>query len=259
MPNPKTILVTGVNGQLGQSLKCISAHYPDYLFSFISRDELNLSQDDSITAYFQQNKFDIIINCAVDKAEQEPEWADTINYIAVKKLAETVRNHGLILIHISTDDVFDGTNYRPYVETDPNNPQSIYGASKFKCEQVMQAIAPNGCMIRTSWVYSEYGNNFVKTTLKSGQKLDKLTVIFDQVGSPTYDLDLAPSIMHMVNNTDYFDNKHDCPIYHYSNEGVCSWYDFAKSVFELSNINCVVSPIETKGYPTPRHCLIIVY
>lgn len=176
MPNIKSILVTGANGQLGQSLRSISAQNQEYQFHFVTRDELDLSDAENISTYFQKNRFDLIVNCAaytaVDKAEEEPELADAINHLAVKKLAEITKEHELVLIHISTDYVFDGTNHRPYVETDPVNPQSNYGASKLKGEQAIQAVMPTGCIIRISWVYSEFGSNFVKTMLKLGQERD---------------------------------------------------------------------------------------
>ncbi len=249
----KTILVTGVNGQLGQSLMLISVKYPQYQFSFTGRDDLDLSRTDSITDYFQQNRFDYIINCAaytaVDNAESEPELADKINHIAVKKLAEVAKEHEATLVHISTDYVFDGTSHRPYIETDNTNPQSVYGASKLKGEKAIQEIKPKGCIIRTSWVYSEFGNNFVRTMLELGQDREQLSVIFDQVGSPTYAKDLAQAIMTIVQSNQLNDSS-ETEIYNYSNEGVCSWYDFARTIFEIKGITCAVSAIETKDYPT---------
>ncbi|MCK4842921.1 MAG: dTDP-4-dehydrorhamnose reductase [Methylococcales bacterium] len=254
MPNIKSILVTGANGQLGQSINSIAPEYPEYQFHFVTRNQLDLSDIENITTYFQKNNFDLIINCAaytaVDKAEQEAELADAINHQAVKKLAEIAKEQSTVLIHISTDYVFDGTSYKPYVETNQVNPQSNYGASKLKGERALQIISPEGCIIRTSWVYSEFANNFVKTMIKLGQQRDQLSVIFDQIGSPTYAKDLAQAIMKIVANNGLI--KHTkLPIYNFSNEGVCSWYDFAKAIFEMNNINCNVSPIETKDYPTP--------
>jgi len=251
-----TILVTGANGQLGQSLHKISSAYPEYQFTFVQRNELDLSQTQSITTYFQSHHFDYIINCAaytaVDKAEEENELAEQINYLAVKQLAEIAKAQQATLIHISTDYVFDGTQYRPYVENDTLSPQSVYGASKLKGEQALQAILPKGCIIRTSWVYSEFGKNFLKTMLMLGKQRDALNVIFDQVGTPTYATDLAQAIMQIV-STDSASNslEKSLEIYHFSNEGVCSWYDFSNAIFSLSDINCALSPIETKDYPTP--------
>ena len=256
MPNIKTILVTGSSGQLGLSLKMIAKDYPDYDFIFAQREQLDLSNGKSITAFFKQNKFDLIINCAaftaVDKAESEPELADKLNHLAVKQLAEISTQHNTKLIHISTDYVFDGTQCRPYIETDKVAPQSIYGETKLKGEQALLAAMPNNALIiRTSWVYSEFGNNFVKTMMRLGQERDALTVIFDQVGTPTYAHDLAEAIMTIVTSDTFKQIEFASELYHYSNEGVCSWYDFAKAIFELSKINCDVSPIETKDYPTP--------
>jgi len=256
MLNIKTILVTGSTGQLGQSLKMIARDYSDYDFIFAQREQLDLSNGESITAFFKQNKFDLIINCAaytaVDKAESEPELADKINHLAVKQLAELAQQHNVKLIHISTDYVFNGTQYRPYIETDNVAPQSVYGETKLKGEQALLAKMPNNALIiRTSWVYSEYGNNFVKTMLRLGKERDALNVIFDQIGTPTYAHNLAQEIMAIVNSDTFQQANVNSETYHYSNEGVCSWYDFAKTIFELSNISCNVSPIETKDYPTP--------
>lgn len=258
MPKIKTILVTGKNGQLGQSLKALAPKNQQYQFTFTGRDELDLSDPKKIAAYFEQNTFDLILNCAaytaVDKAEEQQVLADTINHLAVKQLAEIAQKNDSILIHISTDYVFDGTGHKPYAENAVINPQNIYGATKLKGEQAIQQIACDAVIIRTSWVYSEYGNNFVKTMLRLGDERDQLKVIFDQVGTPTYATDLAMSILKIIdsyhnNQTDFLQEK--VSIYHYSNEGVCSWYDFAKAIFEISKIQCAVSPIETKEYPTP--------
>ncbi len=257
MPKIKTILVTGQNGQLGQSLKSLVSQYSQHQFTFTGRDELDLSRSENIAAYFEQNKFDVIINCAaytaVDKAEEQQDLADAINHLAVKQLAEISKKNNSILLHISTDYVFDGTSYKPYVESDPINPQNIYGSTKLKGEQAIHAVACDAIIIRTSWVYSEYGNNFVKTMLRLGSNRDQLNVIFDQIGSPTYATDLATSLLLMI---DLINHQSDFQqvennIYHFSNEGVCSWYDFAKAIFELTNTQCTVSAIETKDYPTP--------
>tara|TARA_R110001583_G_C5671425_1_gene411201 strand:- start:28564 stop:29463 length:900 start_codon:yes stop_codon:yes gene_type:complete len=256
MPNIKTILVTGCNGQLGQSLKAIANNYPDFIFTFATRAELDLSNKQSIVDYFKQYYFDLIINCAaytaVDKAESEPELASQINHLAVKQLAEIAKHQNTKLIHISTDYVFNGQQYRPYIETDEVEPQSVYGHSKLKGEQALVTALPiNGLIIRTSWVYSEFGNNFVKTMLRLGHERDSLNVIFDQVGTPTYAGDLAKVIMTIAASEIFNQQQVTTEIYHYSNGGVCSWYDFAKTIFELFNINCNVSPIETKDYLTP--------
>lgn len=256
MPNLKKILVTGSNGQLGQSLNAIVNQHPNYQFTFAHRADLDLSDAQNISDFFQNKSFDLIINCAahtaVDTAESEPELANQLNHLAVKQLAEIAQQNNMKLIHISTDYVFNGRQYRPYIESDQVDPQSVYGLSKLKGEQALLAALPNkGLIIRTSWVYSEYGNNFVKTMIKLGQSRDNLNVIFDQVGTPTYAHDLATAIMAIVSSDSFNQDTFTSDIVHYSNEGVCSWYDFAKTIFEQFGITCDVSPIETKDYPTP--------
>lgn len=249
--NLKTVLVTGSNGQLGSSIRLLSPAYTNFIFTFIDVVDLDLMKSSSIQDYFEHNSFDYIINCAaytaVDKAESELAIADQLNHLAVQQLAVIAKQQGSVLIHISTDYVFDGENSKPYVETDSTNPQSVYGITKLKAEQAIKNIQPQGCIIRTSWVYSEYGNNFVKTMLRLGQEKDSLGVIFDQIGTPTYAGDLAQTILKILNKERWADNV----LYHYSNEGVCSWYDFAKAIFALTEIDCQVAPIETKDYPMP--------
>ena len=255
MSKLQTILVTGSSGQLGQSIQSIVTDYPDYDFVFINRQQLDLSYEATITDFFEHQTFDIIINCAahtaVDKAETEPELANQINHLAVQKLANIAKQQNTKLIHISTDYVFNGKQYRPYLETDSIEPQSVYGQTKLSGEQAIQnTLKNNAVIIRASWVYSEYGNNFVKTMLKLGQERDSLNVIFDQVGTPTYAKDLAKAIMSIVQSQEFLQADFTTNIVHFSNEGVCSWYDFAKTIFALTNIQCQVSPIETKDYPT---------
>jgi dTDP-4-dehydrorhamnose reductase len=252
------ILVTGKNGQLGRSLhKLVSEKKYDNEFIFVGREELDLSSESGINHYFDNNdKFDIIINCAaytqVDKAEQEAELANQINHLAVKQLASIANKQQARLIHISTDYVFNGRQYQPYIETDDVEPQGVYGKTKLSGEQVIQNnLKSNAIIIRTSWIYSEYGNNFVKTMLKLGNELESLNVIFDQVGTPTYAGDLAKVIIFIVRSNTFSQTDFKTQIYHFSNEGVCSWYDFAKTIFELTNTQCQVSSIETKDYPTP--------
>jgi len=250
------ILVTGSNGQLGKSLQVEANNHLKYNIVFANREVLDLSETENIDAYFEQNKFDIIINCAahtaVDKAESEFELANAINHLAVKKLAEVAKQQHAKLIHISTDYVFNGQQHRPYIETDEVDPQGVYGATKLAGEQaVLQTLSENALIIRTSWVYSEFGNNFVKTMVKLGTERDSLGVIYDQVGTPTYAGDLAKVIMRIVGHKSFSEAIFTSQIYHYSNEGVCSWYDFAKAIFQYENIQCDVSAIETKDYPTP--------
>jgi dTDP-4-dehydrorhamnose reductase len=252
----KTVLIIGSTGQLGQSFQFIQSEYSDYSFTFVNRQQLDLSDISAIDAYFQNNQFDVIINCAahtaVDKAESEYKLADQINHLAVKKLAEIVKRHNAKLIHISTDYVFNGKGYRPYIESDEVEPQGVYGKTKLLGEQaVTHELTNNALIIRTSWVYSQFGNNFVKTMLRLGGERDALNVIFDQVGTPTYAIDLATVIMSIVESPHFSQDSFTTETLHFSNEGVCSWYDFAKAIFELNQITCNVSPIETKDYPTP--------
>ena len=253
MNKRQAILVTGSTGQLGQSIKAIAADYPDYDFVFANRKQLDLSNKANITNFFEHQTFDVIINCAaytaVDKAESEPELANQINHLAVQKLAKMAKQQNVKLIHISTDYVYNGEQYRPYLETDEAAPHGVYGQTKLRGEQAIQnTLKNNAIIIRTSWVYSEYGNNFVKTMLKLRQERDSLNVIFDQVGTPTYAKDLARNIMTIVQSQEFQQEDFTTSVVNFSNEGVCSWYDFAKAIFELTNIQCHVNAIETKDY-----------
>jgi dTDP-4-dehydrorhamnose reductase len=255
MPEIQTILITGANGQLGRSLNAIMGEYPQYTATFADRKMLDLSKPSTIESFFAVNTFDLIINCAaytaVDKAESEPELADRINHLAVKQLAKIAAQQQAKLIHISTDYVFNGKQYKPYVETDAVDPQNVYGQTKLAGEQAILKIMPkNAMIIRTSWVYSEYGNNFVKTMLKLGAERDSLSVVCDQVGTPTYAGDLARAVMTITGSEPFKQQDIDSQCYHYSNEGICSWYDFAKAVFEIAGVKCNVNPIESKDYPT---------
>jgi len=258
------ILVTGKNGQLGQSINKLinieakTKYNPSSNeFIFVSREELDLSSKNSIDNYFNNNdKFDIIINCAaytaVDKAEEEQELANQVNHLAVEQLARIANQQEAKLIHISTDYVFDGESGKPYVETDETNPINVYGKTKLAGEKALQDVMPtNAIIIRTSWVYSEYGNNFVKTMLRLGKEKDDISVVSDQIGSPTYATDLAEAIIKIINNKNYLEKQQPTEIYHYSNEGRVSWYDFAKEIFKVAKIDCEVKPITTDQYPTP--------
>lgn len=246
------ILVTGSNGQLGSELHAIHTLYPQHDFTFADRTTLDLSNLCKLEDYFEDKIFDAIINCAaytaVDKAEFDEELANTINHRAVSLLAKIAKKKDTALIHVSTDYVFDGKNHRPYIETDPTDPQGVYGRTKRDGENAILDVAPkNTLIIRTSWVYSSFGANFVKTMLRLGKERDSLGVIFDQVGTPTYARTLAKAILDILPKI----NNAKPVIYHYSNEGAISWYDFAKAIFELSNIECQVNPITTDQYPTP--------
>ena len=213
----KSILVIGKNGQLGQSIYKLVTQHPaskiQHRFSFVGREELDLANSECINHFLSKNPFDVIVNCAaytaVDKAETDVELADAINHQAVRTLAEIAKQQNAILVHVSTDYVFNGENFKPYVESDSVDPQGVYGLTKLKGEQAFQEISPAGCIIRTSWVYSEFGNNFVKTMLRLGQEREQLGVIFDQVGTPTYATDLAAAILAMLNevNTDSIQNS----------------------------------------------------
>lgn len=247
-----SILITGANGQLGSEIKAISSFYPHYEFTFSDRETLDLGNLCKMEDYFENKTFDIIINCAaytaVDKAESESDLADTINHRFVSMLAKIAKKQKCKLVHISTDYVFNGLHHRPYVETDPTEPSGVYGRTKRDGENAILNISPgNALIIRTSWVYSSFGNNFVKTMLRLGRERDSLSVIFDQVGTPTYARDLAQAILNILPKI----NNGSPEIYHYSNEGAASWYDFSKAIFEFSEITCEVNPITTEQYPTP--------
>ena len=245
------ILVTGSNGQLGSEIQELSSNY-DYNFFFTDRNSLNISNEKEIQEFIQTNNINTIINCAayttVDKAEDDEESADKINHLAVKNLASISKEKNIQLIHISTDYVFDGEHYKPYTEDDITNPNGVYGKTKLAGEVAMQEVnLKNSIVIRTSWVYSSFGANFVKTMLRLGKEKESLGVIFDQVGTPTYARDLAKTILDILPNI----KNEAVEIYNYSNEGVLSWYDFAKEIMSLAKIDCTINPIETKEYPTP--------
>jgi len=266
------ILVTGKNGQLGRSInKIVSTgngknnYQQDNEFTFVGREELNLSKKESIASYFDNNNFDVIINCgaytAVDKAEEEQNLTNQVNHLAVKQLAGIAKEQKAKLIHISTDYVFDGIDSKPYKETDKTNPINIYGKTKLAGENALQEImSTNAMIIRTSWVYSEYGNNFVKIMLRLGKERNEINVVSDQIGSPTYATDLAKVILKIIDNRDYQDKDKTTEIYHHSNKGEISWYAFTKEIFKLAKIDCKVSPITTEQYPTsakrPRNTLM---
>jgi len=245
------ILVTGSNGQLGSEIKELSSQYK-YNFFFTDRKSLDISNVKAIREFINTNKITHIINTAaytaVDKAQEDKANANNINHLAVKNLAQIAKDKNIKLIHISTDYVFDGKNYKPYTEDDNTNPNGVYGNTKLDGEVTMQEINPlNSIIIRTSWVYSSFGANFVKTMLLLGKERDSLGVIYDQVGTPTYARDLAKAILDILPNM----KNEKVEIYNYSNEGVLSWYDFAKEIMRMAKINCQINPIETKEYPTP--------
>ena len=246
------ILVTGGNGQLGSEIKGLSSSFTNDSFFFTDTSNLDITNHAAVATFIKTKNIDVIINCAaftaVDKAESEPKLADAINHLAVKNLAIIARERGAKLIHISTDYVFDGTGHKPYVETDTPNPQSVYGQTKLDGELAMQAINPaNSIIIRTSWVYSTYGNNFVKTMLRLGKEHEEINVVSDQVGSPTYAGDLAKVLLEILPKI----NNEQVAIYHFANSGTCSWYEFAEAIFKMKGMEVKVHPIMTSQYPTP--------
>lgn len=245
------VLVTGSNGQLGSEIKELSSNYP-YNFFFTDRTNIDITNKEELRNFCENNNIDVIINCAaytaVDKAESDKENADIVNRKAVKKLALVAKEFDIKLIHISTDYVFDGRNFKPYCEEFQTNPQGVYGKTKLEGEKELININPkNSIIIRTSWVYSFYGNNFVKTMLRLGKEKEFLGVIFDQVGTPTYAKDLAKTILEIIPKI----KNEKVEIFNFSNEGVLSWYDFAKEIMKMAKLDCKINPIETKDYPTP--------
>ena len=245
----KRVLVTGANGQLGKSIHRVAPDYPELKFVFTDVVELDITNNEEVNTFFESNAFDYCINCAaytaVDKAEKEVEKAYLINATAVKNLAEGCQTTGTVLIHISTDFVFDGTKRTPYTEEDTPNPLSVYGKSKLKGEEYIQEICERHFIVRTSWLYSEYGNNFVKTMLRLAETRKQISVVNDQIGSPTYAGDLAEFSLKVISSgsTAY-------GLYHYSNLGAISWYDFAVEIFKQHKKEVRVVPIPTSSYPT---------
>jgi dTDP-4-dehydrorhamnose reductase len=246
------ILVTGKNGQLGSEINSLVRDYPQHHFHFTGSSEFNLSGKESIYSFLSKHQFDLIINCAaytaVDKAEDDSEMAEMVNVEGVHFLAEYCAEKNIKIIHISTDYVFDGSKNTPYVESDLTNPTGVYGDTKRKGELALINSRANSIIIRTSWVYSTFGNNFVKTMLKLGSERESLNVVIDQIGTPTYAKDLANACLTIASQIKKW--KPGCTIYHYSNEGVTSWYDFAHEIMSLAKLNCKVSPIETFEFPT---------
>ena len=250
MPSPIKILVSGSNGQLGSELKELSFDYPSATFTFFSRDELSIIDKEALQTAFKVYGPHYFINCAaytaVDKAEEEKSVAFQINGEAVGTIAELCSQYNCRLIHISTDYVFNGTGAKPLSETDNIDPVNAYGASKLMGEQLAFKNNPDSLIIRTSWVYSSYGKNFVKTMIRLMNEKQSISVVNDQIGSPTYAADLAQAILQII-----FSNKWTPGIYNYSNDGVISWFDFANEIKKIVSSDCVVNPISTEKYPTP--------
>ncbi|GGF08308.1 dTDP-4-dehydrorhamnose reductase [Flavobacterium limi] len=246
----KKILVTGANGQLGSELLELSSVYPKYEWCFADRTQITLDNLDLLKAQLNETKPDIILNCAaytaVDKAESEKDLAFTVNHLAVKLIAKYAKDNDVKLIHISTDYVFDGTSSLALNEEAKTNPINIYGASKLAGELACQEENQGSIIIRTSWVYSKFGNNFVKTMQRLMQERESINVVNDQIGSPTYAADLAKAMMDILESERWMPG-----IYNYSNEGEISWYEFALSIKEFGNYKCKVEGIPSQSYPTP--------
>lgn len=253
MQTKKRVLVTGADGQLGQSIKQAAAGFPEIEFFYTDKDSLNICKSEEVEQFIIGNQINFILNCAaytaVDKAETEIELAYKLNRDAVGNLALLAQKHSAALIHISTDYVFDSdTQNTPISEDGKLKPASVYGKSKLEGEQQAARIR-NHIIVRTSWLYSQFGHNFLKTMLRLGKEREKLTVVFDQTGTPTFAMNLAEALLKII-KSEKPELKHP-GIYHYSNEGVCSWFDFAKEIMQAENINCSVEAVESSAYPTP--------
>lgn len=253
----KRILITGANGQVGQEFQWLSREFPDFDFVFKTKSDLDICDAKAVKRFFDDEKIDYCINCAaytaVDKAEEEQEIAYNVNVLAPANLGGICAAKNIPVIHFSTDYVYHSTQNIAYVETDAVNPQSVYASTKLKGEQKLMEVHANAMIIRTSWVYSVFGHNFVKTMLRLGKERDQLTIVADQIGSPTNARDLARAVLQILAGIENgkLPEKKLSGIYNFSNEGVCSWYDFALAIFEISGISCDVKPIETTDYPTP--------
>jgi dTDP-4-dehydrorhamnose reductase len=257
------VIVAGASGQLGQSLQHIASQYPKIKFVFCSSSDLDVTNLENCQALFSKYKPHYCINAsaytAVDKAESEPEKAHLVNVIGPRNLAQASKENNTILVHVSTDFVFDGdlnklsatAKENGYSENDIPNPTGVYGQTKRDGEKAIQEILPQHYIIRTSWVYSQFGNNFMKTMIRLGNERDALSVVHDQIGTPTNAVDLAKVLLEMVHNHHNNPAQNTFGIYNYSNEGKCSWYDFAKQIFENNHIKIDLSAIPSTSYPTP--------
>lgn len=244
------ILVTGANGQLGNEMRVVAAEQKQLVYHFTDVAELDICNEQAVERFVAENAIDCIVNCAaytnVNKAEEDAVLCDKLNHLAPANLARVAAKYRIGLLHVSTDYVFNGEHHVPYREDDATCPNSVYGTTKLAGEEAIRTIHPEAVIIRTAWLYSSFGNNFVKTMLRLGKEREELGVVFDQIGTPTYARDLARAIQHIVGN-DVVPG-----IYHYSNEGVCSWYDFTKAIFDLAGIStCCLKPLHTDEYPTP--------
>ena len=244
------ILVTGANGQLGRSIQKISVEHPQHKFFFTDVPELDITNYEQLNTYVKENAIEAMLNSAaytaVDKAETEKDLADKINHLGTRVLGEVARDNKVPLVHISTDYVFCGEGCHPLKETDPTAPTGVYGSTKLCGEKALESVGCDVAVIRTAWLYSEFGGNFVKTMLRLASERDEINVVYDQVGSPTYATDLARAIMKVLNAGIKGFN-----LYHFSNEGVISWYDFTKAIFEETGATTKINPIESDKYPSP--------
>ncbi len=249
------VLVTGASGQLGQSLQFIAPNYPAIKFVFCDSKTLDITNEMNCKEVFYKTKPNYCINTAaytaVDKAESEPEKANLINVVGAKNIAATCKQFDTKLIHISTDFVFDGSNNSQYTETDLPNPKGVYGQTKLDGEKAIQEVFPNYFIVRTSWVYSQFGNNFMKTMLRLSSERDVISVVDDQIGTPTNAVDLAEALVQIILTDNQQSTIDNFGIYHFSNEGQCSWYDFAAEIFRVNKISINLQPIPTTSYPTP--------
>jgi len=244
------ILITGANGQLGNEMRILSSSYPKHAYFFTDVEELDITDANAVRAYVETNAIELIVNCAaytnVDKAEEDEATAMKINADALSVLG----SQGIKVIHVSTDYVFSGDEHVPCRESDPVAPRTAYGRTKYEGEKRLLAVCPEAVILRTAWLYSEFGNNFVKTMIRLGKEKEQLGVVFDQIGTPTYAADLAQAIFTVIES-----NVWRPGVYHFTNEGVCSWYDFTLAIHELAGIvTCRVRPIlsEEYTYKTPR-------
>jgi dTDP-4-dehydrorhamnose reductase len=251
------ILVTGAKGQVGSELQDLASTFPNFVFVFTDYEELDITDAEAVLNFFEMQQFHYCINCAaytaVDKAESDHDRAFAINVTGTKHLAAACQSINAGLLHLSTDYVYHTSQNTPFQEDDSTHPQSVYASTKLEGEAIAQTLNPRTLIIRTSWVYSSYGHNFVKTMLRLGKERDSLRVVFDQIGTPTYARPLAAAMLSIIQKIESGEVPQTAfaGIYHYSNEGVTSWYDFAKAILEWANINTPVFPIESSEYPTP--------
>lgn len=249
------VAVFGAAGQLGQSIQSIKENFPTMDFHFFSSKDCDITSIEAIENAFESCKPHYCINAAaytaVDKAESQPEIAFAINATGAKNLSEISNKYNCTIVHVSTDFIFDGTSKTPYLETDATNPLGVYGSTKLQGEQFVQAFAKRHFIIRTSWVYSEFGSNFYKTMLRLSADRDKISVVDDQIGCPTNAVNLAKAILKIIKKDAENPSDANCGIYNYSDDWQCSWYEFAKKIFEDNSVTIIVEPIPSSAYPTP--------